>query len=354
MHPQVKNNLFTAAVLEELHKPFGIRKLEIPATLSCGQVLVRIKSSGICAAQLNEQSGVKGPDKHLAHCVGHEGGGIVRATGPGVRNVRIGDHVVIHWRKGTGIDSEYPRYWCPELHRYIGGGANTTWQELSVISENRLTKISKDIPFDAAALMGCAVTTGLGVTANDLNVKAGQSIVVFGCGGVGLNVLQGAMLASAYPIIGVDITEEKLQQAIVFGATQGLNSRTNTPNDLIKLLNAHTGGADCVVDTTGRPEIMELAWRAAGPSGKVCYVAQLRHDSTVPLQTLPMHQGRTLIGSDGGGTNPTVDIPRYLKLFKAGRLNLRGLISHVTTLGDINSTLDLIRAGKASRCIIDL
>jgi S-(hydroxymethyl)glutathione dehydrogenase/alcohol dehydrogenase len=335
---------FKAAVLEELNKPFSIRELELPHYLGVGQVLVRIKFSGVCGAQLGEQAGVKGPDKFLPHCVGHEGGGIVRALGAGVKHVKLHDHVVVHWRKGVGIDADFPTYWCPELNREVGGGANNTWQQYAVVSENRLTRIPQEIPLDEAALLGCAVTTGLGLVSNEAKVKIGESVIVYGCGGVGLNVIQAASLAGAYPIIGMDIVEEKLQQAIVFGATHTGISGKVEPH--LK--------ADVVIDTTGNPEVMKKAWEVAAPSGRVVFVAQLRHDQHLPLQTLPMHQGKAVMGSDGGGTNPTVDIPRYVRLLQSGRLNLRGLITHRTDLEGINDMVARIRRGEIGRSVIEL
>lgn len=346
---------FKAAVLEELNQPFKIRELELPKHLSVGQVIVRIKFSGVCGAQLGEQAGVKGPDKFLPHTVGHEGGGVVVATGPGVKHVKIRDHVVIHWRKGAGIDADFPVYWCPELNREVGGGANNTWQEFAIISENRLTRIPKEIHLDEAALLGCAVTTGLGLVSNEAQIKMGQSVIVFGCGGVGLNVIQGASLVNAYPIIGVDIEDSKLEQAVVFGATGYINSKSGDPNSIKEWLRVHAGGgADFVIDTTGNPNVMKMAWEAAGPEGRVFLVAQLAHDQFMSLQTLAMHTGKRLIGSDGGGTNPTVDIPRYVKLLQAGRLNLRGLITHRTGLDGINNMCALIRAGKIGRTVIGM
>lgn len=347
---------FQAAILEKLNTPFFIHKLEIPRDLSVGQVLVRVYYSGICGAQLNEQTGVKGNDKYLPHTVGHEGGCKVVATGPGVRNVRPGDHAVIHWRKGIGIDAQFPQYWCPELNKYVGGGAATTWNEYAAVSENRLTKINKDIPLDIAALLGCAVTTGLGVCSNDVNIHIGESVLVTGCGGVGLNVLQGASLGGAYPIIGLDINESKLRQALIFGATHVINSHGKSLSDLVAEVKKIVGsaGVDNTIDTTGRPEVIEFGWETVHASGVLCLVGQIKHDQQLALQTLPMHQGKTIIGSDGGKTNPTVDIPRYLRLLQAGRLNLRGLITHETSLQDINTTLDLIRSGKANRCIIKM
>lgn len=346
--------LFKAAVLEEINKPLAIRTLEIPQSLSVGQVLIRIKYSGICGKQIAEQTGSHGPDRFvnpllgLSHTLGHEAGGIVKACGPGVKHVRIGDHVVVHWRKGQGIDAEFPVYWCPELHRYIGGGANNTFQEYAVISENRLTKIPDDVLLDEAALLGCAVGTGIGAIVNDANVKPGQSVIVFGCGGVGLNVLQGCSLVCAYPVVGVDIADKKLQQAVAMGATEIINSITNPT-----LFTMATRGDlfDVAVDTTGVPAVIEQAWKIAK---RVCLVAQVRHDKVISINTTAMQSGRTIFGTDGGMTNPTEDIPRYIKLLKAGRLNLRGLITHTCDLDGLNVQLDLTRAGEVGRGIIRL
>lgn len=334
---------FKAAILTELNKPFQVLTLRIPDQLMIGQVLVRIHYSGICGAQLGEQSGVKGPDKYLPHCVGHEGGGTVAAIGPGVRKFRLGDSVVVHWKKGTGIEAQFPRYWCDELGREIGGGSNNTWQEFSVVSENRLTLNTCGAPHDVAALLGCAVTTGLGAVTNDAKVKIGESVVVYGCGGVGLNVIQACKLAGAYPIVGVDITTAKLNQAEKFGADYAY-----MPHD--SGLFAYRP-FDVAFDTTGNPSIIECAWKDAK---RVCLVAQMRHDLTVPLQTTPMTQGRTIFGTDGGSTDPTTDIPRYLRLYTAGKLQLNELITHRVPLDRINDVVSEIRAGAVGRALVDM
>ncbi len=331
--------LFKAAVLEKQNAPLAIVNLEIPQDLSVGQVLVRVKYSGICGAQLSEQAGVKGPDRYLPHLIGHEGSGIVRACGPGVKHVKIGDHVVIHWRKGIGIDSQFPSYYCPDRNCYIGGGANNTFQEVAIVSENRLTKIPNDIPLDEAALFGCAVTTGIG-TVNDAKIKPGESVIVFGCGGVGLNVLQGCSLVTAYPIVGIDLDEAKLQQALVMGATNA-SLPTNFADNTF----------DVAVDTTGNPTVIAQAWKVAK---RVCLVAQMRSEQTLSINTTAMQSGKTIFGTDGGMTDPTVDIPRYVRLLKSGRLNLRGLITHRTDLDGLNSMLDLVRSGKVGRSIIEM
>ena len=335
---------FKAAVLEGINEPLAILELEIPETLSVGQVLVRIHYSGICGSQLNEISNVKGNSaKYIPNTLGHEGGGIVVACGPGVKHVTIGDHVVIHWRKGVGIDAQFPQYWCSARNRYIGGGANNTFQEMAIISENRLTKIPDDVPLAEAALLGCAVTTGLGAVFNDVNLKPGESVIVFGCGGVGLNVLQGCSLITAYPIVGVDIDDTKLEQALIMGATHTVNSKHADMKLPI------TGAFDAAVDTTGIPAVIELAWKWAK---RVCLVAQMRSDKVLSINTTAMQSGKTIFGTDGGMTDPTVDIPRYVRLLKAGRLNLRGLITHTTNLDGLNAQLDLTRAGKVGRGII--
>ena len=326
-------------MLEKQQSPLSLRILEVPPNLFVGQVLVRVRYSGVCGSQLNEIAGVKGPDKFLPHLLGHEGGVQIIACGPGVRHVKPGDHAVLHWRKGAGIECTPPRYWCADTQSEVGGGWATSLNEMAVVSENRLTRVSKDLPLDVAALFGCAVTTGLGVVTNEARVKIGESVVVFGCGGVGLNVIQGCSLAGAYPIVGVDIKEDKLQQALVMGAT-----RICLPREI-------TEKFDVAVDTTGNPAVMSLAWKWGS---RVCLVAQLAHNQVLPLQTTPMQGGRRLFGSDGGGTNPTDEIPRYARLWQAGRLNTRSLITHRVRLSQVNDILDDIRAGKVGRAVIEM
>src|SRR5688572_174041 len=162
-----------AAVLVELNEPLVLTDIEVPP-LDVGQVLVEVHRSGICGAQLGEIAGVKGPDKFLPHLLGHEGGGVVLETGPGVTHVKAGDHVVLHWRKGEGIQARTTAYnWGG---RKVNAGWVTTFQEQAIVSENRVTPIPKDVPFDVAALMGCAVTTALGLVNNDAQVKIGDSV----------------------------------------------------------------------------------------------------------------------------------------------------------------------------------
>src|SRR5438132_13580861 len=174
-----------ASILAETNQPLVVADIELPGELSFGQVLVDIHYSGICGAQINEIEGAKGPDKFLPHLLGHEGSAVVLDVGPGVRTVKKGDHVVMHWRPSDGLQCDPPAYeWNG---RKVNAGWVTTFNDQAIVSENRLTAIPKTFDLKLAPLFGCAVTTAMGVVNNDAQVKIGQSIVVFGVGGVGLN-----------------------------------------------------------------------------------------------------------------------------------------------------------------------
>ncbi len=339
-----------AAILTELNAPLVVDEIEIPA-LDVGQVLVRVKCSGICGAQLGEIAGVKGPDKFLPHLLGHEGGAVVLEVGPGVTHIRAGDHVVMHWRKGAGIQARPANYkWNG---RTVNSGWVTTFSEYSIVSENRVTPIEKDVPFEIAALMGCAVTTGLGLINNDAQVKIGQSIAVLGAGGVGLNVVQGAAMVAANPIIAIDLYDHKLEMARKFGATHVINSKKA---DLAREIAAIVGppGLDVFVENTGQTRLIELAYKLTAKQGRTILVGVPRHDQDITIHSLPMHFGKVLTGCEGGHTDPTSDIPRYLRLYQQGRLDLATQITHRVRLEEINEALETIRAGEAGRCVISM
>ena len=176
-----------AAVLAESRRPLIIDDIIFPDELDVGQVLVKIFYTTICGAQINEIQAVKGPDKFLPHLLGHEASGTVIETGPGVSNVKSGDTVVLHWRPSRGIQSSTPSYkWRGQK---LNAGWVTTFNQFAVVSENRLTVLPSSYDLKVAPLLGCAVTTALGVINNDAKVKIGEFIVVFGIGGVGLNVI---------------------------------------------------------------------------------------------------------------------------------------------------------------------
>jgi len=328
-----------AAILEKLNASLVIDELEIPA-LECGQVLVKVYASGICGKQIGEINGHYGKDPYLPHLLGHEGGGIVVDIGSGVTQVKSGDRVVMHWRKGAGIEAPFPKYKRKE--GYVGSGKITTFSEYAVISENRLTPINRDVSFDIAALMGCAVTTGLGLINNEAKLKMGQSIAIIGCGGIGLMAIQGAAMVSAYPIFAMDMYENKRQMAVNFGAT---------------FAEAYIigGNYNVIVDTTGQPNLIAMAYNSIAPGGKVIMVGQTKHGRILEIHNMAKNfTGKILMDSQGGLTNPIVDIPKYLNLYRAGKLALDELITHRYPFEKINEAIEVVKGGEAGRVILEM
>ena len=337
-----------AAILTALNTPLVIDEIDVPP-LECGQVLVEVHCSGICGAQLGEIAGVKGPDKFLPHLMGHEGGAVVLETGPGVTVVRKGDRVVMHWRKGAGIQAKPASYKWND--RTVNAGWVTTFNEYAVVSENRLTVIPSEVDYEIAALMGCAVTTALGIINNDARVKIGESIAVLGCGGVGLNVVQGAAMVAADPIIAIDIYDQKLEMARRFGATHAINSgKSDLREEVRKIVGAD--GVDVFVENTGLIRLIEAAYELTGKIGRTILVGVPRHDQDITIHSLPLHFGKVLTGCEGGHTDPTTDIPRYLSLYRKGKLKLDSLVTDRCSLDEINTALDKVRAGEAGRCAV--
>ena len=339
-----------AAILVEQCRPLVVEEIGLPAALEAGQVLVRVHFSGICGSQLGEIDGAKGEDKFLPHLLGHEGSGAVMETGSGVRHVKAGDKVVLHWRRGPGIEAVPPSYsWSGKR---LNAGWVTTFNEYAIVSENRLTAIPGDSDMAVAALFGCAVTTGFGVVVNNAKVRIGESVVVFGAGGVGLNIVQAAALVNAYPIIAVDLYDNRLDLARRMGATHLVNSSLADAGKAILEI-AGAGGVDVFIDNTGQPAIIELGYQLTGPQGRVTLVGVPRKGSNISIHSLPLHFGKGLSGSHGGEAVPERDIPRYHALFRAGRLKLREIITDFCELAEINTAIGKMRDGSlAGRCLV--
>jgi len=210
--------------------------------------------------------------------------------------------------------------------------------------------IAPDYDLKVAPLLGCAVTTAAGVINNDAAVKIGESVVVFGIGGVGLNVVQFAQLAGAYPIVAVDLLDSKLDMARTRGATHFLNP--NAVTDLDAAIRDIVGakGPDKVIETTGVKSVIELAYNLTHADG-TCVLVGVPSEK-VTIYTLPIHFNKVLTGSHGGDAVPQVDIPRLIRLNKAGRLSFDGIITHEFPLDDINAALDLVRSGTAGRVVL--
>ncbi len=341
-----------AAILTELKSPLVIAEVELPKELSIGQVLVKVNYSGICGSQLGEIDGAKGEDKYLPHLLGHEGSGKVIAIGPGVKHVKPEDKVVLHWRKGLGLDCEPPVYrW---EGRQVNAGWVTTFNEYAIVSENRVTTITNDSDLEVASLFGCAITTGFGVVENNAKLRIGESVVVFGAGGIGLNVIQAASLVSAYPIIAVDIFDNRLDLARQMGATHVINSKmANAGAGILEIVG--NSGVDVFIDNTGLPVVIELGYQITKPQGRVTLVGVPKKGNNVTIYSLPLHFGKELSGSHGGEAIPQLDIPRYNNLYKAGKLQLRNLLSKTYTLEQINEAISDMRSGTISgRCLIKM
>jgi len=340
-----------AAILVEQKSPLALEEVEVPR-LALGQVLVQVLSSGICGSQIGEIDGVKGPDRFLPHLLGHEGAGIVLECGEGVGTVRPGDKVVLHWRKGDGLESTTPTY--GSRIGPVRAGWVTTFQEYAVVSENRVTAVAGDFDPDWAALLGCAVTTGFGVVNNDARLRIGQSIAVFGAGGVGLNGVQGAALVSAHPILAVDLHDNRLALARKLGATHTVNAAKTDPESEIRGI-VGSAGVDVAVDNTGNVKVIETAYRLTAARGQTVLVGVPPKGSAPALPTLPLHFEKRLTGSHGGQCRPEVDIPNYVRLAKAGKLDLAACIGKRYPLTEINRAIEAMRSGAiAGRAMIDM
>lgn len=337
-----------AAILVEQHKPLVIDEVEVPAP-GVGQVLVQLKTSRICGSQIGEIDGVKGPDRFLPHLLGHEGGGIVLETGPEVTHVKQGDSVVLHWRPGAGLQIR------PALYQWGARVANsgwvTTFNEYAVVAENRLTPVPKDFDLEIASLLADTLTTGFGIITNDAKVKIGESVVLFGCGGIGLGAVLGAKLTGANPIIVVDLFEHKLQKAREYGATHTINAREVNAEEAIREI-VGKAGADVVIDGTGNPQIIETCYRLTQNKGRCVLFGVMPHDKTVTLHTLPLHFGKIITGSEGGASKPHLDIPRQVRMMQAGLFDPKGFISHRVRLDEVNEAIAKMRSGEVIHALI--
>jgi S-(hydroxymethyl)glutathione dehydrogenase/alcohol dehydrogenase len=341
-----------AAILVKQREPLVVDTIDLPPELHFGQVLVELSYSGICGSQIGEIDGVKGEDRWLPHLLGHEGSGKILAVGQGVKTVAPGDHVVLHWRPGAGLQGDPPKY--TRNGETINAGWVTTFNRHAVISEDRVTVIPKDFDLALAPLFGCAITTAFGIVNHDAAVEIGQSIVVIGVGGIGLNVVQGAAMVSANPIVAVDLIQTKLDMAKNFGATHTTDGAdTNKVAALVSDLTA-SKGADVVVETTGIPAVIEAAYNMTAPDGKTILVGVPATGKKASLHTLPLHFGKVLTGSHGGSAQPDIEIPRYIQLAETGHLNLDGLVTDTFELGDINTAIDKVRSGESGRVMVRL
>ena len=341
-----------AAILAKQREPLVIDSVQLPPDLAPGQVLVKVHYTSVCGSQVAMIDGKRGKDPYLPHLLGHEGSGTVEAVGPGVRTVMQGDCVVLHCGFGAGIESETPNYqW---QGKPLNAGWVTTFNEYAVVSENRLVTIPADFDLSLAPLFGCATLTGLGAIGK-AGIEPGNSVVILGAGGVGLNLIQGAALVSAEPIVAVDLSDEKLNLARQLGATHCVNAKGC---DLSREIPRIVGDslADVVIDSTGHVEMLEMAYQLTRTAGLTMLISGPKAGYNVSLNPEALHFGRTMMGFQViTESRPHEQIPRYVKLANAGKLKLQELITDSASLDDINVVVEKMRSGELlGRCIIEL
>lgn len=334
-----------AVILKAINQLLEVQELEIPA-LKRGQVLVEVAYSGLCHSQLNEIRGLKGEDKFLPHTLGHEGSGIVLECGEGVTKVKRGDHVVLSWIKGEGLEGLGTQY-----EGRINSGPISTFLTHAVISENRLIPIPKEMPLREAALLGCAIPTGAGVVKNEMNVRAGQSFAVFGVGGVGLSALIAAKAAQASPLIAVDVSEDKLARAILLGATHTVNSGKIDP--VAALLEITGGkGVDFIFEAAGKKSAMEQAFSSLKAPGLCVLAGNLPQGQTISIDPFDLIRGKKIVGTWGGKSRIDEDVKAYAALYLEKAISFEGMITHEVPLEEINALVSALEKGQVGRGVV--
>lgn len=360
-----------AAILRAYDEPLSVEEIATDDP-GPGEVVVRLAASGVCHSDLHMMSSVfKSP---LPLVLGHEGAGVVERIGPQVQSVAPGDHVVLNWipncgrcrycaagRPGLctnrqGVErrdgAEQLRLRDTEgrgLHQLLDTGA---FADRVLVREEGVIPIDPDVSLEVAALVGCGVLTGVGAVTRTARVEPGTTVAVFGAGGVGLNVIQGAVLAGAARILAVDLRPAALEMARQFGATDTLDASDSELGDPARAVRRMTGGGvDYSFEVVGRPETIAQAWESLAPGGRAVVVGLTPQRSQVTLRADFLSE-KALLGCIFGSSIPRVDVPRTLALYRSGRLKLDELVGHRYPLAQVNEALAALRSGTAGRGIL--
>lgn len=360
-----------AAVLTAPNTPFRIESVSLDEP-KAGEVLVKIAASGVCRSDWRVAIGTA--PKPMPIITGHEGAGIVEDVGKGVSRVQIGDPVTLTWAPICGKCFYCQRgkaNLCAAYRPAIAsgllddGGARIRWRgepvyilaglgsfaEYAVVREASCVPIRRDAPLEIAALVGCAVATGVGAAMYSAGVSPGESVAVFGAGGIGLNIIQGAQLCGAHPIIAIDASGAKIALAEQFGATHALPSDETTVDQIRALTGGR--GVDRAFEAVGIPELQERAFAATRPGGTLTLVGTAPDGSRTNLAGAIITRGEKVVrGCSYGSVNPQRDIPLLLDLYSAGRLKLEQLITRRYRLDQINQAYADLLSGKLARGII--
>ena len=343
--------IMKAAVLQKTGEPLRVEEgLEVPDLLP-GQVLIKMAYSSICHSQLMEIEGLRGNDRYLPHLLGHEGSGHVVGVGMDVHKVKPGDAVVVGWIKGEGLDAGGVVY--QKNGQKINAGPCTTLSEYSIISENRCVKIPEEFPLDIAALFGCVVPTGVGMILNHPEMDPGGSIAIIGMGGVGLCALMAAKSLSMKKVIAVDIDKNKLVLAKELGADHVVDARETDVSKAIGDITDNIGVKYCI-EAAGTTSTIEQAFSVIHKTEGICiFASHPENGAKIRLDPHELICGKRIMGSWGGWCNPDRDIPRFISLYKEGKLPLQKLISGRYRLDDINQVVSDFRGNKIIKALIE-
>ncbi|MGP4843079.1 S-(hydroxymethyl)glutathione dehydrogenase/class III alcohol dehydrogenase [Marinobacter sp. 1Y8] len=363
-----------AAVAWEAGKPLVIEEIDVQGPKE-GEVLVRIVATGVCHTDAYTLSGAD-PEGNFPAILGHEGGGIVEEVGPGVTSVKPGDHVIplytpecgqckfclsgktnlcqaIRSTQGQGLMPDGTSRFSmngKQITHYMG---TSTFSEYTVMPEIAVAKVSKEAPLDKVCLLGCGITTGIGAVLNTAKVEPGSTVAIFGMGGIGLSVVQGAVMAKASRIICVDLNEEKFEMARMLGATDFVNpTQFDRPVQEV-LVDMTDGGVDYSFECIGNVNVMrsalECCHKGWGESVIIGVAGAGEEISTRPFQLVT---GRSWRGSAFGGVKGRTELPGYVDRYMKGEIKIDPMVTHTMGLDDINKAFDLMHEGKSIRSVI--
>ena len=365
-----------AAVAVQAGKPLEIMEVNLDGP-KAGEVLVEIKATGLCHTDAFTLSG-DDPEGMFPAILGHEGAGVVVETGPGVTSVAVGDHVIplytpecreceyclnpktnlcqkIRSTQGQGLMPDGTSRFTtkdgkPILH-YMGC---STFSNFTVLPEIAVAKIRKDAPFDKVCYIGCGVTTGIGAVINTAKAEPGCRAVVFGLGGIGLNVIQGLRLIGAAQIVGVDINPAKVEMAKKFGMTHFVNPNDVSEDMVTHLVDLTGGGADYTFDATGNVEVMRVALEACHKGwGESVVIGVAPAGAEIATRPFQLVTGRVWRGTAFGGARGRTDVPKIVDWYMQGQIEIDPMITHKLSLEEINHGFDLMHEGKSIRAVVE-
>ena len=363
-----------AAVAFEAGKPLEIAEVDLDGPRE-GEVLVEIMATGICHTDEFTRSGAD-PEGIFPSILGHEGAGVVREVGPGVRSVKAGDHVIplytpecrecdyclhpktnlcqaIRSTQGQGLMPDGTSRFSLDgkpIHHYMGC---STFSNFTVLPEIAVAKVREDAPFDKICYIGCGVTTGIGAVVNTAKVEPGSNVVVFGLGGIGLNVVQGARMVGADRIVGVDLNPAREQMARRFGMTDFVNPKDH--DDVVgHLVELTGGGADYSFECIGNVEVMRQALECCHKGwGESIIIGVAPAGAEIATRPFQLVTGRSWRGTAFGGARGRTDVPRIVDWYMEGKINIDDLITHTMPLDEINTGFDLMHEGKSIRAVVE-